>query len=370
MKSRYSRRTFIKNTTLALASVSLIKPTILNANPPQKSQVKDDKITFESNPSLKTIKKDWPGNKLVNDRFVYDPIIPTKSFSEIIKWKWGKNPYMAAKKADNFRVKVIENDHIFDSKDDCIVWMGHSSFFIRIGGINILTDPVYFDIPFVPRLSKLPCNINRVKNIDYLLLSHDHRDHFDVKSIQTILKNNPNTEVLMSLRTNQLLSKITKSHQFQEAGWYQQYQTKQGLQITYLPAKHWCKRGIGDLNKHLWGSFMIEAGNKTLYFAGDTAYDTHFKEIAKLFPNIDICFMPVGAYKPPHIMKDNHTSPEEAVQAFIDLNGKMFIPMHYGTFDLSDEPAGEPVKILSDLSENGILQHKLTIPAIGEIITM
>lgn len=355
----YSRRKFIRNSSLFVLGAAFLKST--------NSMAKNTSITFESNADLKTIKPNWPGNKLVDGRFVYDPPIPTKKFTEIIKWKWGKNPYLAAKKADSFRVKVIENESIFETKEDCIVWMGHSSFFIRVGGINLLTDPVYFDIPMVPRLSKLPCNINKVKNIDYLLLSHDHRDHFDVKSIKTILNNNPQTEVLMSLRTNKLLSKITTKHKFQEAGWYQEYKTPSNIKITYLPAKHWCKRGIGDLNKHLWGSFMIEIGNKTIYFAGDTAYDKHFTEIAEMFPNIDICFMPVGAYKPPHIMKDNHTSPEEAVQAFVDLKGKTFIPMHYGTFDLSDEPSGEPLKILNDFRENGTLKDKLKILDVGEI---
>jgi L-ascorbate metabolism protein UlaG (beta-lactamase superfamily) len=360
MKNTYSRREFIANSTLLFVGASLLTPT--------NSMAKENVITYELNPNLKTIKENWQGNKLINNRFVYTPEIPTKKFSDIIKWKWGKNTLLEAKKADKFRVVVKENDNIFDLKEDSIVWMGHSSFFIRIGGINILTDPVYYDIPFVKRLSKLPCDISKVKNIDYILLSHDHRDHFDVKSLEVILANNPKTEVLMSLRTNQLLKKITTKHKFQEAGWYQEYNLPNNIKITYLPAKHWCKRSIGDLNSHLWGSFMIQAGNKNIYFAGDTAYDTHFSEIATLFPNIDICFMPVGAYKPSNIMKDNHTSPDEAIQAFIDLKAITFIPMHYGTFDLSDEPAGEPIAILNEFKVKLDQHKKIQIIDIGELM--
>ncbi|MBK9793817.1 MAG: MBL fold metallo-hydrolase [Sphingobacteriales bacterium] len=103
-----------------------------------------------------------------------------------------------------------------------------------------------------------------------------------------------------------------------------------------------------------------------MYFAGDTGYAHHFKEINQHFEGFDICLMPVGAYKPKFVMEWAHTSPEEAVQGFHELNGKTFIPMHYGTFDLSDEPASEPVKILKDLKENKQLNGHLKILKVGE----
>lgn len=114
------------------------------------------------------------------------------------------------------------------------------------------------------------------------------------------------------------------------------------------------------------GSFAIVSNSESLYFAGDTGYDAHFKEINKYFPSFDVCMMPVGAYKPFYVMEWAHTTPQEAVQAFNELNGGNFIPMHYGTFDLSDEPASEPKKILCELEEKKLINGKLQLLKVGE----
>ena len=99
---------------------------------------------------------------------------------------------------------------------------------------------------------------------------------------------------------------------------------------------------------------------------GDSGYNTHFKEIASFFPDIDICLMGVGAYKPSYMMKTSHTSPEQAVHAFHDLHGKTFVPMHYGTFDLADEPLGEPYRLLKDMEVKKEIHEKVKLLKIGE----
>ena len=111
----------------------------------------------------------------------------------------------------------------------------------------------------------------------------------------------------------------------------------------------------------LWGGFMIEIGNRCIYFAGDSGYDVHFSYIKTLFPNIDITMIGCGAYKPDFIMQTNHTSPQEAVQAWQDTGAKTFLPMHYGTFDLSDEPFGEPFRYLQTAAQQHSGIHLLTI---------
>ena len=120
------------------------------------------------------------------------------------------------------------------------------------------------------------------------------------------------------------------------------------------------------MNQVLWGSFMLRAKNKQIYFAGDSAYKDHFVEIKELFGEPDFCILPVGAYKPAFMMEQSHLDPREAVQAFHDLGGKLLIPMHFGTFDLSDEPAGEPVRILQAMAAAGKIYGQLHLPAIGE----
>ncbi|GAB3820526.1 hypothetical protein GCM10028895_20930 [Pontibacter rugosus] len=141
------------------------------------------------------------------------------------------------------------------------------------------------------------------------------------------------------------------------------------MEVYFMPASHWHRRGVLDMNKVLWGSFVIKTPTLTLYFAGDTAIAPHFEEIEELFGPMDVCIMPIGAYKPAFLMQKSHMNPHEAIKAYNLLRGGMFIPMHYGTFDLSDEPASEPVRLLEQVAATGVLQG-LRIPAIGEPVLL
>ena len=95
-------------------------------------------------------------------------------------------------------------------------------------------------------------------------------------------------------------------------------------------------------------------GDKKIFFSGDTSYSDVFKEIHSVFGDMDICLLPIGAYSPAFMMKDSHVSPEEAYQIYKDLKAKIFIPMHYGTFDLSDEPMGEPINRIRDRFKDNV----------------
>ncbi len=318
---------------------------------------------FVSNKNLKTIKENWKGNVIIGDEFANgdsrdEQIMPL----DLMKWKFSKNPQANEKEKDSFRLKVQKNKAFLHSNKDMIVWLGHASFFIRIGGKTLLTDPVFGNVSFIKRLAGTTCEIADFKDIDYLLLSHGHRDHFDKNTLKPLLKNNPNIEALVPLELHDYFEK--KDILTQQAGWYQQYKTDADLEIYFMPAKHWNRRGVMDFNKNLWGSFVIKFNNKTIYFSGDTAYGEHFKEVNKLFGKIDYCLLSIGAYKPEQIMKDTHMSPTEALQAYEDLQGKMFIPMHFATYDLSDEPIGEPARILED--KKG--KHNIRFLDIGEML--
>ncbi|WP_201328553.1 MBL fold metallo-hydrolase [Thermotomaculum hydrothermale] len=156
------------------------------------------------------------------------------------------------------------------------------------------------------------------------------------------------------------MKKIFKKEKIKELSWFESWEFK-GIKIVLLPAKHWSKRRLFDRNTSLWGSFLIQTDKTTIYYAGDTAYSYHFKDIGEIF-EIDYAFLPIGAYKPDYIMKHNHMNPEEAYKAFKDLNAKHFIPIHYGVFKLSDESVSEPYeKIVKIIPEN-------KIPKIGEVV--
>jgi L-ascorbate metabolism protein UlaG (beta-lactamase superfamily) len=318
------------------------------------------------NPALPTLRLpfDWQGNPVDgNGRYgnLYHPF--NTSFKDVWKWQRGPKPQKAEKKADAWRMPVHRNGDLLHSTQDAVYWLGHACFLICIGGVRFLTDPVFNALPFVKRYTALPVDPAQLRHIDYLLLSHDHRDHCDKKSLQLLAANNPRARVLTALGMEPLIRPWIGNMAVQEAGWYQQYQTE-GFTVSFLPARHWCRRGLNDINRRLWGSFMLEMNGRTIYFGADSGYDAHFATIGQLFPNIDVCMIGAGAYKPQWFMSPSHTSPQEAVQAFGDLGAKTLIPMHYGTFDLSDEPMGEPIRLLQQMQQEG--QPGIRLLEVGE----
>ena len=328
-------------------------------------------MKYLNNPSLKTILSSWKGNPVVNRRFIDPNKRFEGKFTKAMKWKLGKNDKQEEKKNDTWRLTVRKGNDFLKQEEDCIVWLGHASFFIQLNGKRFLTDPVFGRISgVVPRYSDLPCAISDFTNIDYVLLSHAHRDHCDVASLKKLAAQNDFT-LLTSLHTGNFVSHYIKNLKFQEAGWYQQFNLpEKNLRITFLPTQHWSNRYLWDLNDTLWGSFMLEADGKNIFFGGDSGYCAYPKQIAELFPNIDIAMLGVGAYHPSFMMSDVHTNPQEAVQVFHDLKAKTLIPMHYGTFDLADEPLGEPHRWLSQIKADGKINGELKLLEIGELMSI
>lgn len=323
------------------------------------------------NAELKTIKAGYVGNPLRGKKFINYEDVPLPNFGKVLKWKWSRNPQREEKKKDTWLPEVVQNNGMFSDKRNKLVWLGHASFLLTLNGKNILFDPVFNDIPFVKRLVGIPFTRDSIKHIDYVFLSHAHFDHCDEKSFKTLIQHNPNMKVFGPLKSTQLLKSFDKRIQVQEAGWYQQFMLDDDkLEVYYMPAFHWYKRGLTDDNEMLWGSFIIRYNGVTIFFMGDSGYNSHFKEIASYFPAPDYCLMGVGAYQPSYMMKTSHTSPEDAVQAFHDMGGKHFIPMHYGTYDLADEPIGEPLRKLKAMETNGTLKGKLLAPVIGETLLL
>ena len=293
------------------------------------------------------------------------PFIPI--LADVLRWQLQKNPFRQEKKAEVWNPPVFTDDSWLRGSNDVIVWLGHSSFYLRLNGIQVLTDPVFFDILSVKRQSALPIDVQRLTNLDYILLSHDHRDHADEKSLKLLAKQNPDVQYLTGLGMQDLIHSFTQSERIQEAGWYQQFNvTNPPLHITFVPSRHWSKRGLFDTNERLWGGFVIEMPTTRIIFGGDSGYDAHYRQLATVFGQFDYAILGIGAYEPAWFMHPNHQSPSEALKAFTDLNATQFIPMHYSTFDLSDEPLSQPLKDLHMAAKEANVEEKLTVLNIGQ----
>lgn len=360
-----NRRKFIKSTIL-LTSIILIGKLVSKTK--NELQVMASRI---KNPELKTILPSWEGNPLDKDGRFMNLEFPAKNrFSNAFKWMLQKNPQKELKENDTWKMPIISDDSFLDTDEDVIVFLGHATFFIRLGGKQILIDPIFGTLPFKKRLTQLPIASDKFINIDYVLVSHAHYDHCDKKSLKILQKQNPKAKFLTGLNMKSLLNKWTKTAEIQEAGWYQQYNLEDTIEIYFLPSRHWSNRTIEDENERLWGAFVIKNKEKTIYYGGDSGYGSHFKEVGELFPNINVALIGAGAYSPRWFMSANHQDPEDAINAFNDTKAKMMIPFHFGTFDLSDEPISEATTILNKLVEENKVTNQLKIVAIGQTVSI
>lgn len=339
------------------------------------------RISFRRNDALPTVRPGYPGNKLFGNRFANGEAYYAPALGQVLKWQLTTNPQKDAKQHDTWAPPVVDCTDFVRGSADGLVWLGHASFLLRIDGTTLLFDPVLFSSLGLRRRHPLPCRPEDLTGLDFLLFSHGHRDHLDEQSVKLLVRQNPAARLLGPLGLAPLLRGMASAASVQEAGWWQQYRlagaTVGGpepatapLDIYFLPAAHWHRRGLADTNRVLWGSFLIRArrAGKLFYFAGDTAYAGHFEAIEERFGPIDIVLMPIGAYKPAFMMAQSHVNPHEAAKAVNVLRAGHVVPMHYGTFDLSDEPASEPLRQLTEIAAGGLLRGELHAPAVGEVL--
>jgi len=224
-----------------------------------------------------------------------------------------------------------------------LTWIGHASFLVQTPGHNILIDPNWANwLVVIKRLKRAGLAISDLPNIDLVLITHAHFDHLNRRTLRAIAARQPS------------LVHDLGFEQVHEMNWWDEWEYR-GLKITFTPAKHWGARVLHDRHRG-YGGFVIEFEGRQVYHCGDSAYFPGFREIGRrLAP--EIALMPIGAYEPPSF-RDVHMGPEQAVQAFHELQSKTFVPMHFGTYRLSYEPMHEPAqRLMLAGSEAGILQN-------------
>jgi L-ascorbate metabolism protein UlaG (beta-lactamase superfamily) len=228
---------------------------------------------------------------------------------------------------------------------DTLTWVGHSTLLIQLDGVNVLTDPHWSDraspVGFAgPRRVTPPgLKFEDLPPIHVVLISHDHYDHLDEATVKRLARTHqPLFLVPLGLRAWFAEIGITKVEEFD---WWQG-RAVSGLTLTSVPAQHFSGRTPWDRNRRLWSGWILAGRAKRLYFAGDTAYYGGLKEIGARLGPFDVAAIPIGAYLPPVIMKSGHTTPGEALRVLADVRGLHLVPVHWGTFDLAEEPLEEP----------------------------
>jgi N-acyl-phosphatidylethanolamine-hydrolysing phospholipase D len=265
------------------------------------------------------------------------------------------------------RAPVVAFDPAALDRDPALTWIGHATFYVRMDGAAFLTDPVYSEraspLNFAGPRRLVPPGVplEALPRLDFVLLSHDHYDHADLVAMKRLAARG----VPFVVPTG-MASLVTRAggRVAAELGWWQDAQVA-GVRVTCVPARHFSGRGLFDRNRRLWAGFVVAGGTRRLYHAGDTAFFDGFAAIGRLGP-IDLACLPIGAYEPRSIMEPIHLNPEEAVRAAVDVGARAAVGMHFGTFDLSDEPIDEPpARFLAEARARGIDKSSFLM-AIGE----
>ncbi|MBL6785563.1 MAG: MBL fold metallo-hydrolase [Rickettsiales bacterium] len=290
-----------------------------------------------------------------------------KSFKAFLKWRFTskREKWPDWVEIEQQKIKTPRN-----SKGDLsVTFINHATLLIQFDGVNILSDPVYSKrtspLTFAgpKRVKKPGVKFDDLPKIDIIIISHNHYDSFDVRTLERLIKRD-NPVILFGLGSSYYLDEEFRTKNI-EMDWQDEY-VFNGVKFVFLPAKHWSKRGFSDLNKSLWGAFAI-IGSKQIYFASDTGYSDHFKNAQKQFDEFDLALIPIGAYEPRWFMKQAHINPEEAVIAHQDLKSKKSIAMHFGTFQLTNEAIDDPEKDLQKAkTKYGINDDEFVVLKEGE----
>ncbi|WP_409478770.1 MBL fold metallo-hydrolase [Pseudobdellovibrio sp. HCB154] len=260
-----------------------------------------------------------------------------------------------------------------EEKKVAATFINHSTFLLQTKNFNFLTDPIWSKrtspVSFLgPKRFRDPgMKIEELPPIHFVVLSHNHYDHFDLQTIKD-LHQKFKPVFIMALGNSKLIADI-KDIQVVELDWWQSHTVPNNgskAKITLVPAQHWSARGLTDQREALWGGYVIESDSAKIYFAGDTGYNEGiFTTIADTFKEPDLALLPIGAYEPRWFMKNNHINPEESVQIHLTLKPKISVAMHYGAFRLSDEDFGQPEKDLATAKKNSRVENFVTLE-VGE----
>jgi L-ascorbate metabolism protein UlaG (beta-lactamase superfamily) len=287
----------------------------------------------------------------------------------VLRWKLGLHEGPKLRTPARAPVPIVANDGraLRRAIDPALTWIGHATYLVQLGGRTIVTDPVYSRrLAVISRNAPPGVAFGDLPKIDVVTVSHNHRDHMDAPTLRR-LGGDPVYVVPAGCEGWFRRAGLRRVVPMQ---WWQQEEIE-GVQITFVPAQHWSRRGLLDENESLWGGFVLEREGVRCYHSGDTAWFEGFAEIGRRVGTIHAAMLPIGAYEPRWFMRSQHMNPEDAVQAFVALGAERFVAMHWGTFKLTDEALDEPPQRLRQAwDEAGLELSRQHVPAIGETIRL
>jgi N-acyl-phosphatidylethanolamine-hydrolysing phospholipase D len=254
------------------------------------------------------------------------------------------------------------------ARNPSVTWVGHATFLVRMDGATFLTDPNFSEwaAPMAytgPRRAVAPgVPLDALPRIDFVVLSHDHYDHADVPSLKRLAASG--ARFIVPLGVGDLVRDA--GGQAVELDWWQ-HQDIGNVRVHCVPAQHHSGRGIGDAGRSLWAGWVVKGPSRSFYFAGDTGYTPSMKGIQDRLGSVDLAAIPIGAYSTPSPGPFLHTTPEEALQLAEDLGARRAVGMHFGTFDLSDEPLDEPPhRFRAEAQRRGLSDDQAWLMKVGE----
>lgn len=253
-----------------------------------------------------------------------------------------------------------------------LTWLGHATVLVQTPEITLLTDP-HFGTRASPlsfagpeRLSPVPLAVEHLPPIDLVVLSHDHYDHLDRGSVLDLdVRDVPLFAAPLGCADRLRDWGVSSVQAFD---WWEYTDLAQGPRLHCTPAIHFSGRTPFDRNTTLWAGWMLDAEDARLFFAGDTAYGPHFQHVRERLGTPDAALLPIGAYLPRRIMHPVHVSPEEAMQAAVDLGRPHVVPIHWGTFDLANEPLHAPPAEAQRAAQDRRLADRLHVLRPGETL--
>jgi N-acyl-phosphatidylethanolamine-hydrolysing phospholipase D len=332
----------------------------------------DDELVSDTSPAHHRpgggFRNPWPGSA-------------PRGFSGVLRWMYDRATHPRAGNPASSEFPRVRSSIVAPrATADTIgaTWVGHSTVFVQLGAANILTDPMWSEraspVAFAGprRIVPAAVSLDALPSLDLVLLSHNHYDHLDDATVRALTVRHPEVTWVVPLGVASFVRARGARHVV-ELDWWQTTRIAD-VEVTCAPAQHFSGRSISDRDLTLWCSWCVRSPSLSLYFGGDSAYHPEYPAIASRCGPFDVVLLPIGAYEPRWFMRTVHMNAEEAVRSYLDLvtgsarRGRtIMVPIHWGTFKLTDEPLDEPpARLIEAWHDAGLPREDLWLLRHGE----